>query len=143
MLEISNGRKVAVLDGENAVVKIENMMRIVFFSIDYARREAVAVFKKGYLAENNSFYSQDMNVYVVEFRDLPEREEPYYDEETQTLKRRTLPPLPLFTLLITSTEQEKDRQIGDISIINIETLIIEHNLLPEVPITGIYRAGEK
>lgn len=134
MLKLKKGRSVPHLLSENeATVQQENMLRIVSVVTDLAGRAVRVFLQRGYML--GIFYVSNPEPVVVEISDMPEHT--VLKTIDGRLKPEIVPARLLFTQLITPLESHTTRWAGDFRLCDIERMIVENNLLPQLEIEEI------
>lgn len=134
MLNLKQGRKVAVMEGDTAVAKAEIILRITCVYTDYLRREVRVVMHRGFINPDNSFTITNNEPVMANITDEPERQKLYEAaniDGVKSIKSVTVPARPLFTLLATPQQGHATRWAGDFRLKDIENIIKEYNLIPE------------
>lgn len=102
MIEILNPKKIAVLEGDTAVVKIEDRLRVTSYQVDFLNRHIRIFMRRGYLNDDGTFTVSTKEPILIEIDDKKNK---------------------LFTAITTPKETDKGRWSGDFRLIDIEELI--------------------
>lgn len=137
MIKYSQGKKIAALDAnENAVVKVEDTLRIVSQHIDFISREVRLMMMRGYVQDDGTFKVTNTEPVIVTISDgyvSPAVTDVETDKDGNQSVRvlKEAQNIPLFTLLITPGKDQGGREHGDFRLSDIEQMIIDNNLLSQ------------
>jgi hypothetical protein len=102
MIEILNPKKIAVLEDDKAVVRIEDRLRVTSYQVDYLNRHIRIFLRRGYVNGDGTFTVSTKEPILIEINDSKNK---------------------LFTVITTPKETDKDRWSGDFRLIDIEESI--------------------
>lgn len=139
MLKYNSTQKRAVLDGDQAVVKLEDTMRICHINHNLIDQVVSVVLYRGFYRADLSFEITDPRPIVVDIKDEPAHPEmrEVEVEGTKQLVMVDVPERKLFTELISPKAGQKDRWVGDFRLKDIEQIIKDNNLIKELAFTEI------
>lgn len=137
MLKFDSNKKKAVIENDQAVIKIEDTLRACHIDVDLIIGIIRVVFYRGHYKSDLSFEITDPKPIMVEIKDEPARQEtrPKLISGEQQMVLTELPERKLFSQLI--TPKNKEKWFGDFKIKDIEQVILDNNLLPEFTFTEI------
>ena len=131
MIKYKEKRKIAVMEGDVAVVKDEEVLRISSYFVDFIHRVVRVVLHRGFINEDKTFTVTNAENIVIEIKDIQEQK--IMTEQGIV----TIPSRLLYTLLITPSDNHGERWAGDFRLKDIEDMITTYNLIDNLTFDSI------
>ena len=140
MLSFSDGRRVAVMEGDKAVALTENLLRITHMSIDYIREEAAVIMHKCIQRADGIVEVSNPSPVTVSIRNEKAQKKVPLVNKAGAVDYVDIPERNLFDQLIGTGE---GAWIGDVSQLDIEAIIIDNDLLHYMDIADVVPQAAK